>query len=86
MTEDEHKKAITDALKKLRDDIEAVQGACAETITPHLKALGFEFEDAGDYDVYEAIERVTLLDTENFFSSVSCTIDALCEAILWNNG
>ena len=84
MTEDERKKAIKDALKKLREDIQSAQNTCAEAITPHLVPLGLEVEEANEFDICEAVEKAAGLDTENFFSSVSYTIDSLCTDILWN--
>ena len=86
MTEDEHKKTIIKHLTRLREDIQSAQDVCATNITTHLEAIGFEFEGANDFDVYEAIEKAAGLDTEDFFSSVSYTINSMCEDIIWNQG
>ena len=84
MNEDEHKKAIIRHLTRLREDIQSAQDICATNIVTHLKSLGFQFEDANNFDVYEAIEKATGLDTENFFSSVSYNIDSMCLDIMFN--
>lgn len=86
MTEDEHKKAIIKHLTRLREDIKAAQDICATNITTHLKAIGFQFKGQNDFDVYEAIEKATGLDTDDFFSSVSYTINSMCEDIIWDEG
>ena len=80
MTEDEHKKTIKDALEKLRDNIEAVRDDCAETITPHLKALGVDL--SSDWGLYESIEVLAQINADSFFECVGFNMVSLCEDII----
>ena len=84
MTENERKKAIKDALKCLRDGIQNLQDECGETITPHLRELGFVFEGSDDFALYDFIEEAADINAESFFSSVSYDIFSLCEDIMFN--
>lgn len=84
MTEEQRKKAIKEALLVFRDDIEKMRDECAEKITPHLKALGFDVKD--DCEVYNAIEAVAKIDAEIFFSNVGFDMSNLCEDIAFCEG
>lgn len=80
----EHKQAVKDALKRLRDGIQSLQDECGEEITPHLRALGFVFEGYDDFALYDFIEEAADINAESFFSSVSYDIFSLCEDIMFN--
>lgn len=84
MTEDERKKAIKEALEQLRDNIEAVRDNCAETITPHLKALGVDLSN--DWGMYESIEVLAKINAESFFEGVGFNMMSMCEDIMFCEG